>query len=263
MTEPSMTVRFGAATHQGLVRNSNEDSYLTVPPVFLVADGMGGHSRGEVASRAVTEAFAELSHQRWLTSDDLVSTVDRAARLVMDLPSPGRAPGSTLSGVGMSKQGGAPCWLVFNIGDSRTQLLRDGQLTQISVDHSAAARVPEAKGAVSRHVITRALGAGLAPPTADQWLIPARNGDRMLVCSDGLSNDVSAELITATLLSVADPRQAAQALIQAALNAGGHDNVTAVVIDCEEATSVAAIGLDDPTESLEGDDTVPDLPGGI
>lgn len=236
---------------------SNEDSFLTVPPVFLVADGMGGHAQGEVASKAVTDAFAGLCQNQWLTSDDLVATVDRAARTVASLPAPGRAPGSTLSGVGLSKQGGIPCWLIFNIGDSRTQLLREGQLTQISVDHSAVGSFTSDPGVTgTRHVITRALGAGLARPVADQWLIPAQAGDRMLVCSDGLSNDVSAELITATLLAATDPHEAAQALVQAALNAGGHDNVTAVVIDCDTVTTVAGVGLDDFTDA---DDTVPDL----
>lgn len=255
-----MAVRFGAVTHQGLVRSSNEDSYLTVPPVFMVADGMGGHSQGEAASRAVADAFLELSAQEWLSSNDLVDAVDRAATVVMGLPSTGRAPGSTLSGVGMSLQGGMPCWLVFNIGDSRTHLLRDGELTQISVDHSAAARAAAAGAApVARNVITRALGAGLSKPIADQWLIPAADGDRILVCSDGLSNDVSAELIAATLLTVADPREAADSLVQAALNAGGHDNVTAVVVDCDRvvSTATAGSGLDDSTVSPD-DDTVPE-----
>ena len=255
-----MVVRFGAATHQGLVRASNEDSYLTVPPVFVVADGMGGHAQGELASRAVTDAFLDVSQSQWLTSEELTSAVERAATQVMGLTSPGRPPGSTLSGVGLSQHSGMPCWLVFNIGDSRTHLLRDGELTQVSIDHSAAAVAAAAGNApVPRNVITRALGAGLRKPVADQWLIPAVAGDRVLVCSDGLSNDVTAELITATLLAVAEPREAAASLVQAALNAGGHDNVTVVVVDCDRVVSTAptGLGIDDSTE-VPADDTVHD-----
>ena len=112
---------------------------------------------------------------------------------------------------------------------------------------------------VPRNVITRALGAGLRKPVADQWLIPAVAGDRVLVCSDGLSNDVTAELITATLLAVAEPREAAASLVQAALNAGGHDNVTVVVVDCDRVVSTAptGLGIDDSTE-VPADDTVHD-----
>ncbi len=259
MTEPRLDVSYGAATHQGLVREHNEDSYLTVPPVFLVADGMGGHAQGELASRAVSDAFLELSRFDWIGSDELVAGVARAATAVAALAGQERPPGATLSGAGLSLQAGMPCWLVFNIGDSRTHLLRDGILTQISVDHSAATRATEEGTAAPRNVITRALGAGLKRPVADQWLIPASVGDRIMICSDGLSNDVTTELITATLLAEADPRQAAAALVQAALNAGGHDNITVVVIDCEQviSTATAGSGLDDATESP--DDTVPDV----
>ncbi len=262
MSEPRFGVVFGATTHQGLVRSSNEDSYLTVPPVFLVADGMGGHARGELASRAVVDSFAELSTRTWLTSDDLVGAVERAVGCIAGLAGEGRAPGSTLAGVGLTQQGGMPCWLVFNIGDSRTLLLRGGELNQISVDHSAAVRArTEGASAAARNVITRALGAGLAMPVADQWLIPALVGDRMLICSDGLSNEVTAELLLATLLSIADPQEAASTLVQAALSSGGRDNITAVVIDCVELVSTARhdVASDDSTASSEVDDTVPDV----
>lgn len=256
MSDPVLSVIYGAATHPGLVRAANEDSYLTVPPVFLVADGMGGHSRGDVASRTVTETFAELSTRQWLTADELVMTVDLATDRVASLGNEGRAPGSTLSGAGITEQGGMPCWLVFNVGDSRTHLLRDGELTQISVDHSAATRGDQP---AAKNVITRALGAGLSRPVADQWLIPAVEGDQILICSDGLSNEVTSELLAATLLSSANPQDATAALVQAAITAGGHDNITAVVVKCVEVISTAAHspGVNDSTVSAD-DDTIPD-----
>ena len=104
MTEPQLEVAFGAASHQGLVRGANEDSYLTAPPVFLVADGMGGHSDGELASRAVVDAFSGLSSRRWLTPDLLVDAVARAASTVSGLHADGRRPGSTLTGVGLTQE---------------------------------------------------------------------------------------------------------------------------------------------------------------
>lgn len=261
MSEPTFTVEFGATTHQGMVRSANEDSYLTVPPVFLVADGMGGHSRGEAASRAVSEAFSSLSTQPWLTSNDLVDAVEDATDRIAKLAGEGRAPGSTVSGVGLTQQGGLPCWLVFNVGDSRTHLLRDGDLNQISIDHSAAVRAAQGGGTAPKNVITRALGAGLSRPVADQWLIPAMAGDRMLICSDGLTNELTAELLMATLLATPGPQDAASALVQAALTAGGHDNITAVVVDCVELVSTAThdVHSDDSTASSGYDDTIPDL----
>lgn len=258
MTEPLLDVRFGAASHQGLVRGSNEDSYLTVPPVFVVADGMGGHSDGELASQAVVDVFASLSGQRWLTPDTLVDAVERATAKVSALQSAGRAPGSTLTGVGLTQQGGMPCWLVFNVGDSRTHLMRDGELTQISIDHSAV--VQRGATALERNVITRALGAGLRRAVADQWLIPAAVGDRIVLCSDGLSNEVTPELITAILLTTADTQEASRALVQAALQAGGRDNVTVVVVECTALMSTASQSLNhiDSTATADSDDTVPD-----
>lgn len=250
-----MDVKFGAATDQGRVRTHNEDSYLTAPPVFVVADGMGGHSRGEAASRAVVDAFSNVATQRWVTTDDVIGCVERAAKSVQALQGELKAPGSTVSGVALSQQAGVPCWLIFNIGDSRTYLVRDDALTQISVDHSAA-RDPKNPHA-PRNVITRALGAGLKQrAVADQWLIPAAVGDRLLVCSDGLTGELSDQLIAATLIDRPDPQQAARTLVDSALQAGGHDNVTAVVVVCSdlEGAQGVALGLDDDTESNIDDD---------
>lgn len=250
MSEPSLSVAYGAATHRGMVRGHNEDAYLTVPPIFVVADGMGGHMRGEVASSAVVDAFLPLGTKTWLDGDDLAAAVERAALTVRALAADGPAPGSTLTGVGLAQQSGLPCWLVFNVGDSRTHLLRSGDLAQVSVDHSAVARTG------ARNVITRAIGGGLSTPAVDRWLIPVQDGDRLMLCSDGLTNEVTAELINATLQAIADPQEAAQSLLQAALNAGGHDNVTVVVVDCTGVVSTAeGEALVDETAS---DETVPD-----
>lgn len=262
MTGPVLEVRFGAATHQGLVRATNEDSYLASPPVFVVADGMGGHAAGEIASKTVVDVFATLSTQEWLTSDELIAAVDRSVAGIADLSGGvGRAPGSTLSGVGLTHQAGQPCWLVFNVGDSRTHLLRGGELSQISIDHAAATEAAVAgQPRIPRGVITRALGAGLATPVVDQWLIPAMVGDTVLICSDGLTNEVTSALLTASLLTTQDPQEAAGALVRAALLAGGHDNVTVVVVRCTDVVPIADHDVlwVDSTISPATDDTVPD-----
>lgn len=249
MTGPVVQVEAAAATDPGRVRPINEDAYLIAPPFFLVADGLGGHADGEVASRTVVEVFDSLAGGAWATSDDLLEGVARATAEVTALSETGRAPGSTLSGVALSDQGGTPCWLVFNIGDSRTYLVQDGRLHQLTLDHSA---LTGAGGAAGRNVVTRAIGGGLdRVPATDQWLIPIETGDRVLICSDGLTNEVTDPLIQACLMSEREPRATADALVAAAREAGGRDNITVVVVD---AVSVVPMSYRD---ELSGD-TLPD-----
>lgn len=250
-----MTVTFEVASagvsDAGVVRDHNEDSYFTARPVFLVADGLGGHARGEVASRAVTEAFTEVAGQEWLTSEQLLDAVNDAAARVRALAGDGPAPGSTLSGVALTHQAGTPCWLVFNIGDSRTYLLDDARFTQLTVDHAAVRKVG-GDGGVSRNVITRAIGAGLErPPMTDQWILPARSGQRILVCSDGLTNELSDPLIQACLMEEQDAHEAAKLLVRAARDAGGRDNITVVIVDAVVVTAQPA--------ATDDGDTLPDI----
>lgn len=254
------------------MRPHNEDSFLAAAPVFLVADGMGGHSRGAAASTAVVQAFEPLAGRPWVSAADLQAAVARAAAGVAALGGDGSPPGSTLSGAALTEQDGHPCWLVFNVGDSRVYLLRDGRLEQITVDHSRRQELLEAGASpesiqVGRNVITRALGAGQAGvPAVDQWLVPAAQGDRVLVCSDGLSAEVTAVFLLATLQSVTDAQDAARALVAAALAAGGSDNVTALVVDAVEVTGDVPSEDDDTLASgvLEdhADDTL-DLSGAL
>lgn len=245
-------VQHGVASHSGLVREPNEDSWLASRNVYLVADGLGGHARGEVASQAVVAAFAAESHSDWLSPDGLHRALEQASRDVIELGGSGRAPGSTVVGAGLAAQSGTPYWMIFNIGDSRAYLLRSGRLQQISIDHSRVQEVADAGGrpnSAPRNVITRAIGAGLPGPVlADQWLLPAITGDRVVLCSDGLSTEVSDQLIAATLLAFAEPQEAADELVRAALNAGGHDNVTVLVIEAiEVAGTVSTIDPDEDT----------------
>lgn len=231
-------VRWGAATHTGRLRPENQDAQLTQPPVFLVADGMGGHAHGRAAADTVVRTFADAAWSARVTPYDLQVATAAADRAVRDLAGgSGRAPGSTVTGVAISEQAGEPAWLVFNLGDSRGYLLRDGALTQITVDHSHEqalidAGAPVDAATTSPHAITRAIGAGLSVEGGpDQWLVPAVTGDRVLLCSDGLTGELTDALVTAILLEHDDPSAAADALVEAALRGGARDNVTAVVVD--------------------------------
>jgi len=257
-------VEIGVATDRGRRRQTNEDSYLATAPVCVVADGMGGHVGGAAASRAVVTAFASLTDLTWVSPADLVRAVAAATSAISALATPGGpAPGSTLSGVALAHQDGQPCWLVFNVGDSRTYRLAEGELQQLTVDHSVVQQLLDA-GEIDtatarqhgdRNVITRAIGGGQAgPPSLDQWLLLAAPGDRILLCSDGLHGEVTDQLIAATLLASPDPAEAARRLVDAALSAGGRDNVTVVVVDAVRIVSGTVEGrldescdLDSPT----------------
>jgi PPM family protein phosphatase len=273
-----MSVRHGVSTHAGNRRQENQDAYVTRRPVYLVADGMGGHALGREAARLVVSAFDTAITGEWVTPADLQVATRAAAAAVESLTGsgPGR-PGSTVTGVALARHDGRPAWLVFNIGDSRTYRVRGGLLEQVTVDHSRLQELvetgvsdSEARQRVSSNVITRAIGGGMRQsPELDQWVLPAAVGDRLLLCSDGVTGELSDALIAATLLSHEDPQEAAQALVDGAVSAGGRDNVTAIVLDAMRVEgSVATDGLDGwevdtltDGEVIEAEATVPDAPG--
>lgn len=251
MTAP-LIVSAGSATHEGLRRTLNEDAVLASAPVFIVADGMGGHEAGELASAAVIAAFAPYVGRQSLELDDVLDALGRSREVVEALSvvstgseSRGSAhAGTTLSGVVLADVDGMGYWLTFNIGDSRTYRFSEGELEQITVDHSVVQELIEsgeitARDAATDHrrnIITRAIGAG-STGDADFWMFPAELGDRILVCSDGLPSELADAQIDAILTQHSDPQVAADALVSDAVNAGGRDNITAVVVD---AVSVAS-----------------------
>lgn len=228
-----MDVAWGARTDKGHVRKINEDAYLTEPPVFLVADGMGGYQAGETASAAVIDEFrdadgAEVSPE-WVT-DRLV----RANATIRD----GAGGGTTATGAALVLRDGRPYWLVFNIGDSRVYLRSGSQMRQVSVDHSvvqelvdAGRLAPErARFHPERHIVTKAVGTPAAP-RPDFWLVPRDPGDRLLLCSDGVSTELDDAAIADVLGRPAGAQDVADALTELALQAGGRDNITCVVVD--------------------------------
>lgn len=244
-----------AVTSVGMRRDHNEDAFLESAPLFLVADGMGGYEAGEVASAAAIGAFGSLVGRPCLDISELREAYKTAGENVMAVGSGGRrSAGTTLAGVAISQNQGAGYWLVVNVGDSRTYRYAGGKLEQISVDHSLVQEmidagelsIEEAAGHQSRNVVTRALGAGIVSD-ADFWMIPAAVGDRMLVCSDGLTGELSDAQIERVLAEGSTPRRTAQALVDAANAHGGRDNVTVVIVD-----AVAVSRADD----VDGD-TIP------
>lgn len=274
--DPTVSLTAGFRTDVGRRRATNEDSLLAASPIFVVADGMGGHEAGDRASAAVVAAFATLEGRLDLTVDDVAVAVDRAHAAVREIAAGTRkGAGSTLTGLALVQQDGRPCWLVMNIGDSRVYRLLGTDLAQLTVDHSVVQELvdagslrPEDVGSFSRrNVITRAVGAPAS--NADYWLYPVTTGERFLVCSDGLSGELSAETICAGLTLGGRPQQTADLLLEQALERGGRDNITLLVIDVLAGGRPANAGvstsdvLDTDTErtvDVRRDDTY-ELPG--
>jgi serine/threonine protein phosphatase PrpC len=234
-------IRFshGAATSVGHVRHVNEDSYLAVPPLFVVADGMGGHGSGDLASRIAIEEMIACVALRPLFAQAVLTALEHANQHIIERDEANRRMGTTATGLAALETAGGDHLMVFNIGDSRVYRLAGERLEQLTVDHSEVQEMvlagvitrEEARTHPRRNVVTRALGsdAGLLP---DHWLLPAIGGDRYLICSDGLFSELPDEVIL-PLLAIGSAQQAADALVAAANDAGGRDNVTAVVVDID------------------------------
>jgi PPM family protein phosphatase len=232
-----MRLRHGAASHVGLVRRQNEDSFVAGGGIFAVCDGMGGAKAGEVASEAACRYLMELPAEAGAQQvRDAVAEANSNifSRSVGEPELAGM--GTTLTAFVQSDD----ILIVAHVGDSRAYLLRAGDLKQLTDDHSLVGemvrrgQLTPAQAAVHPHrsVITRALGTeGEVDP--DVFTVPLVAGDRLLLCSDGLSGMVSGGDIGRILGGEADPQAAARSLVQAALDGGGEDNVTVVVLFAE------------------------------
>ena len=237
-TESGSTERlaWGARTDVGLVREHNEDSYLVKAPLFAVCDGMGGHAAGEVASAIAVEAIGKNAPDH---ADDILlgAAVEAANHAVIE----GAETGKGRAGMGCT----ASCCLledshmaIAHVGDSRIYLLHHGMLVRLTHDHSYVEELvdageitaDEARVHPSRSVITRALGSD-PDMYADHFTIDVIAGDRIIICSDGLSSMVEDSEIEAIAVSSTTPQAAADAFVAAALTEGGHDNVSVIVVD--------------------------------
>src|ERR1700728_2208723 len=229
---------YGAPTSVARARQMNEDSYLAVPPLFVVADGMGGHGAGDVASRIAIEEMTACVALRPLFVEAVLTALEHANRYIIERDEANRM-GTTATGLAALETVGGDQLMVFNVGDSRVYRLAGHRLEQLTVDHSEVQELvlagvitrEEARTHPRRNVVTRALGSesGLLP---DHWLLPATTGDRYLICSDGLFSELPDDIIL-PLLAVGVPQQAADALVAAAVDEGGRDNVTVVVVDID------------------------------
>ncbi|WP_223305202.1 PP2C family serine/threonine-protein phosphatase [Cellulomonas sp. B6] len=245
MTGARVRLRAALATDQA-ARDRNEDTAWAADGVYVVADGMGGHEAGEVASRVAVEVVRSLGGTN-PSLDDAVRVVREAHRRVRELPTEGeRRPGTTLTGVVLTAHADVPCWLVVNVGDSRTYRMVGGVLEQLTRDHSEVAELV-AQGLVAiedaphhprRHVVTRVLGGGASRVEPDLRLFPVSPGDRMVVCSDGLTDALPDARVQAVLRAERHPQAAVDRLVREALAAGAQDNVTVVVVDAVAVTRV-------------------------
>ena len=234
-------LRWGAATDVGRLRSINEDSVLTASPLFAVADGMGGHAGGEVASDIALTTLDERFGPEPHTTEALVQAVRDANAAIYEralTQANLHGMGTTLTGVALVVRDGQERLAVVNVGDSRTYVVQDGVLQQITRDHTyvedlvAAGEITadEARFHPQRHIVTRALGID-RDVQVDAWEAAPGAGDRYLICSDGLFNEVDDGQISAVLTGTTDPQDAADELVELANEAGGRDNITVIVLD--------------------------------
>lgn len=245
-------VRWGSATHPGRVRPHNEDALLAGPTVFAVADGMGGYAGGEVASAIAVSTLARLDDLH-LVEDPETRIVDalagiNAAILQRAVDIDARGMGTTIAGFVRVRDQDV---VVFNLGDTRVYRYRDGVLTQLTVDHSVVGELvrrgelteEEARHDRRRNVVTRALG-------VEEAILPAvvrvrvEVDDCLLVASDGLYEEVSSTRLRRLLGAAGTVEHRATALCEAALDGGGRDNVSVVLVEVPGTVSGDDLVLD-------------------
>ena len=261
-------LHYGASTDVGRVREVNEDAFLADPSVFVVADGMGGHEGGDVASAIVVEEFRALAgHDYDARSgvDQIANTLSACQRRIAEYGAQHAGPrrrrwyaGTTAVVALLVQDQEGPRWLVANLGDSRAYRVGPDGLDRVSVDHSVvqelvdAGRISEAEVAThpERHVITRALG-GPDLSEADYFHVPLASAERLLLCTDGVTGMIDDAAVETILRETGDPRDAADRLVAAAVSAGGEDNATAVVVDVVGLASDSARDSRRHRENLE------------
>jgi len=254
-------LRWGLRSDVGMVRRVNQDAAMANGTLFAVADGMGGHRGGEVAAEIAAGHFRIV--EQVLTIDELERAVVAAnelirARAAADPDLTGMGTTIVAMGVLTDTEPDSPLQLgAVNVGDSRLYLYEEGELSQVSVDHSLVGELTragqlteeEAARHPQRNVVTRALGAE-QQVLVDSWTFPARLGQRYLMCSDGLVNEVSDQGVRGVLEDVDDPEAAAGRLVDMANRSGGRDNITVLILDIvDSAHSTPDASPCDPAET--------------
>lgn len=273
----TVALRYAARSDVGLVRSNNQDSAYAGPHLLMVADGMGGHAGGDVASSVAVASFAPLDGESH-GPDDALDQLETALADARDEIIARSDADPELTGMGTTVlailRAGNKLAMV-HLGDSRGYLMRDGVLTQVTTDHTFVQHLvdigritpEEAEHHPQRSVVMRVLGDFDPEVTPDLSVREARPGDRWLLCSDGLSGFVSADTIEETMATIDDVDACADRLVQLALRAGGGDNITVVLADVIELDSVAdgagpttsatvvgaaALTRNDPTSATDG-----------
>ena len=263
-----MHANAAAATHVGLVREGNEDSYLCVDGLYFVADGMGGHSAGEVASDIAVTTLSDLLSAvvaNGLSVDDLAAAIRHANTAILSEAVRDRAKagmGTTLTGLAVADPEYRRA-LVANVGDSRTYLWRHGELRQITKDHSHVQSLVD-RGAITRaearvhhqrNIVLRAMG--IDPDLeVDVFEVAIEDGDRFIVCSDGLVDEADDDAIEIAIRTSASPQELADSLVVLANESGGRDNTTVVVVDF----SRVPVDVTAPMTRPSGDDETVAIP---
>lgn len=265
-----MKLKWGATTDVGMVRQQNEDDFCADENLFVVADGMGGHNAGEVASALAISTVRSGARGGIFTADQFRELVQQANTAIYTAS----LDDSTQSGMGTTLTamaivpGEEPAVLVANVGDSRTYLFRGGVLSRISVDHSYVQELvnegiitpEEARVHPRRNIVTRAMGID-RNVQVDVFTQLVRTGDRVLLCSDGLVDEVSDVDIRQVLIDHTTAQEAAEALVMVANANGGRDNTTVIVVDVvddiSEPVFIPVADITTTVEKVPSDTTAP------
>jgi protein phosphatase len=234
-------------THVGYSRSRNEDRYYAGDRLWVVADGMGGLAGGDIASAIVVERAEQADRAGNLTHlwiFDWVADTNQAIVDYGDAHPEVKGLGSTVAGLAAIMIGGVEHWAIFHVGDSRVYRFYDNELERLTIDHTEAEELvahgivtrEEAMAVPSRHVLVRSLGTGQTP-IPDVRVRPRIPGETFLLCSDGLTGEVTDDVIGDVLATHQSPEMAVSELVRAALRHGGHDNVTAIVVHVDPTDS--------------------------
>lgn len=251
-------LRWAAGTDVGRVRLGNEDAFLANGEIFAVCDGLGGHEAGEVASQKAVDILAEGPLES--TREGLVSLIEKANRSIFEqaLSEPERrGMGTTVTALAKTKAGGGYTLALANVGDSRCYRLREGEFAQLTTDHSLVQELvsrghlteEQARTHPQRSVITRALGLDMSVEV-DSWSLELQEGDRFILCSDGLSGEVADSQIASLARRFSDPEELTRLLIAQANKNRGADNITVVVVDVEKPDEDAVVEASDEPLTL-------------
>ncbi|BFM24065.1 serine/threonine protein phosphatase PrpC [Microbacterium testaceum] len=241
----TLDLSWAASTDTGRRREVNQDAVLAEYPLFVVADGMGGHLGGEIASASTVDRLRAVVDNQSVSTKNIEKALSRAVKDIVAHPeTTDEGTGTTLTGLYLETHTEEPHWVTLNIGDSRVYLLRDGEIVQVTTDHSvvqeliAAGRLSpeEAENHPYGNVITRAVGPSDSVKP-DYLRLDVLDGDRFVICSDGLTKELTDFGIRHFLDNNADPAAAVEAMMAAALENGGRDNITIVVLDVARRSS--------------------------